>query len=101
MKQKDLLVGKEYYITYSGQFCHRYTSSGSHEFKEGYYTFVGCVDVGGEGYSRNIFYNTILGYLMFDTRDLSYITDEKFIKLKKFVEDNSISEETIKRLLND
>jgi hypothetical protein len=100
MKQEDLVVGKEYYIIRTGQFCSYTHLTMNVEFSEGRYKFIGKINIGipdSRKNDRNIFYKN--GYLMMGCDDLNYIVDEKFLKIKKFLEESGVTEEELKSFL--
>lgn len=100
MKQEDLVVEKDYYIVRTGEFCNYVRLVGNNEFVEGKYRFVGQINIGNSSCTsglRNIFYNN--GYLMMACGSLDYIQDERITLLKRFMEENNITAEEIKKLL--
>ena len=100
MKQEDLVVGKDYYIVRTGEFCNYVGLGSNNEFVKGNYRFVGQINIGTASCNsglRNIFYNN--GYLMMACGDLDYIQDERLALLKRFMEETNITAEEIKKLL--
>ena len=76
----ELIVGKEYNLKYSGEFCHAVGKDGFVDFKKGVFIFIGTISV--KAGKRNIFYDnsysdTNTNYVMFDAKNVErYIVSE-------------------------
>lgn len=84
MKKEDLIVGNEYYLTYTGKFCHSTLENGRNLLEEGVEAiFIGIIKISEGERERAIFYcgkNGKTNYIMFGTSEMDYVSDIKHIK---------------------
>lgn len=102
MKQKDLIVGKEYNLKYTLEHCSSVDKDGLRDFVDGEYVFVGNIKLASG--CRNIFIQLKEGcicYSMFSSKQLDYIVEESEVLLKKFISDNNIDKKLLQKIIKE
>lgn len=95
----ELIPDKEYFLKYSGEFCHAINKEGHQNFKPGLYTFIGTVTCGSV--ERNIFadFTSSTTYVMFGTDKLNYIEEDFKTLVLKELQNLDNSDPKLKKVL--